>query len=483
MRRSLVAFAAVAACLMACSAILGLEDHDPPIDATDATDGPADASVPDTFVRVDRCDAATDCPKLTNRCYPTPRCLENTCVYPVCDVGEVCTSGVCTDASICAPASTKHKFNATSYALDDSVHLGCLTERNPAEDCVAAAFPFVFIGTTTGVVALRADDFTAQEPTPVPVEADGVAVVPKHIVVSGRRVWILGTPTGGTLPIAWIDVPGDPTTKALRQVGRVISYPQSPVVGFAAPNGGLFLVHNGPEGVRAAVVTAPLVDNAVAEAGPVPISEGGVVVAARGEGLVEYRATSSRATYNVIVGASVSDDETFQPDAGFFIGSPTFGSGPNGSVFVSQPVADPPDADCRGTSHASVAWLYPETTATGPILTDKYVANTSTDASCAVYPPAGYVQPDSFATFIDPRTVLLVASHGNPYPPGTGDGSADVWLVHGDDPSASTRVQTDGSFGSDRIGLTSSSGFGYLVVGDDAGSHLTLTIFDPSCPP
>ena len=97
-----------------------------------------------------------------------------------------------------------------------------------------------------------------------------------------------------------------------------------------------------------------------------------------------------------------------------------------------------------------------------------------------------YGDDPSLATWIDRRSVLTADAFGAT--PSTRT-LVDVRL-NARDPAElnpNRRAQTkltdtpSGNFAIDRLALTSSSGFGYLVLADGEGNDVSLSIFDPRC--
>ena len=138
--------------------------------------------------------------------------------------------------SACPTASSTSSYDVPG------VTSGC--GPNP-EACVAAAFPFVFVGTRDDVVAVRADDLTGKTPIKVPVVGVGTEAAagrrerPAHL--GARR----GAGRDASLPAAHL---APSTSRAIRRSPTlrahtdVVSYPYPTATGFAAPSGGLFLV-------------------------------------------------------------------------------------------------------------------------------------------------------------------------------------------------------------------------------------------------
>ena len=162
------------------------------------------------------CEKDDDC-KGTEGCVQA-RCdlPRKACVFNVCRA-TACNSSECTNAgsptAACA-AAKPYKFRATQFPVAaPAVGCGGVLAR-----CFTAVYPFVFIGTQTGVLAYRASD--PQDPAPDAVPVTGLAFVPVQIIASGSRVYFLGSAQGAgatsRVPLAWADVPPDPFAPTIR---------------------------------------------------------------------------------------------------------------------------------------------------------------------------------------------------------------------------------------------------------------------------
>ena len=507
--------------LSGCNAILGIEEQGLRPDAGDDGDaGPPDASRP----AFERCSADSDC-IAPNACY-TPHCdrVLGACTYALCEAkGETCAMGQCDVAtSTCTPPS-RYGFRSASYSVLE-VTSGC--GPNP-ESCVAAAFPFLFLGTRDTVVALRVDDLVASAATKVQLE--GFDVKPERLVVSGRRLWALGAPQGAAppykLPIAVLDVPSDPTVRTLRATTSFVAYPFPTATAFAAPDGAIYVTHNdAAQGLPTALVQAPVTnddafglssaadagvyeagtpfDAGIAPGGTPPrfdlvriagVQPGATMVGSTGARLVSYR----NAATSLVEGAGTSNavarpDQPIAPAPPNIV-PPRFAQGPDGVlVFTATANADAP-TDCNCTSVSRLQWLFPNAIApaaeSGQLAQYEGYGNAANPASnppCPNPRACSYFTQPSLVTWIDARSVLAAAPGTGP----AGDPARErvaVRLVTRDPITAPitkrvlSRVADKGNFATDRIALTSANGFGYLVLADGQGNGLTVSLFDPRC--
>ena len=519
LRRALAVVSVGAGALVGCNLVFGIEEQ--PLRAIpDDASAEADGDGADGGRPRESCTRDQDC-LAPNGCY-TPHCdtVLGACTYALCEAKDrTCAMGTCDMKTFACSEPQAYGFRSTSYDVP-GITSGC--GPNP-ESCVAAAFPFVFVGTRDDVVALRADDFNGT--TPNKVALSGLGVKPQQLVASGRRLWVLGAVQGQAppyvLPIASIDVPGDPTVTTLRARTTLVRYPFPSAQGFPAPDGALFVTHNDPaQGFPAAIVNAPIADDAsfglasAADAGAFDASvpqtagtltmyrsaiapAGTTLAASSGSRLVVYR---FGAVFNLIVGAATKG-AALQPDLALQaplipIGQARFAQGPDGVVVMNAPIqADPatvPPAlpDCNCQTHARLQWVFPNAIATATdinqILDHEVYVNPQVPAAACHVCTGDYVRFPSLATWIDRRTVLTAGAYGATPTTRT---VTEVRLL-GREPFEGNPLRLaqtkptetpSGNFAIDRIALTSSNGIGYLVLADGQGNDVSLSIFDPRC--
>ncbi|MBS2016813.1 MAG: hypothetical protein JST00_28265 [Deltaproteobacteria bacterium] len=507
-------FLALCACatLAGCNLILGIDEQGPKAAVVEEA---GEAETPDTGPpgrpTIERCSVDSDC-VAPNACY-TPHCdrVLGACSYALCEAkGATCSMGACNTQSFTCEPPSPYGFRTTTYQVE-GVTSGC----GPRPDsCVAGMFPFLFLGTNDTVVALRVDDLVAKTPTKVTV--NGVLPKPNQLVASGRRIWVMGVPQGAAPPyrlaLAAIDVPSDPTVREIRATTSFVSYPYPSAVGFAAPNGALFVTYNdATQGLPTMVVDVPITNDGItsvadavdagvdaarfdAGAGPaaytmfraanVPL--GSIAAGSSGTRIVTYRA----GVVNIVeragtATASGQADQAIVPPFGAAI-PPTFTQGPDGVVAMAAPVIfnnAPPDCDC--ITYARVQWLTPNAIATNIdqgfyFHAESYRNPPQPPTSCN---SCGYYTVPSLATWIDGRSLLAAASLSS-------DRERTAVRLLTREPftaPATRRIATrvaqvpKGNSLTDRIALSSSNGFGYLVLADSQGNNTTLSIFDPRC--
>jgi hypothetical protein len=493
-----------------CNLVLGIEEHEArPPDAASDVEAPAiDGARPNG----DRCTTDGDCSP-PNPCYK-PHCdtTLGVCRFTLCESARACAAGVCNPQTLSCEDERDYGFRATTYGLGE-LTLGC--KKNPSA-CVGAVYPFLFVGTKNEVAALRVDDLRGIEARTVPLI--GLTVRPGQIVVSGRRVWILGDVQGTeppyVLPIASIDVPADPTAREIRAKSAAIKYPFPTAVGFAAPNAGLYVAFNdATQNLPAALVDAPLsgdavfaVTGAAADGGasvPNPpgtpthtmfrttsLPPGATLVASSGARLVAYRFP---VTFNLI-GAPGTAEATAQPDTALAPPLPAyllprFAQGPDGVVLLSTAINADPPGDCNCSSHQRVQWVLPNaiapTAEANQLVDPEGYSNPNATPASPCHTCAYFAQP-SIPAWLDAKSALVAAPASDPAANRT---LTSVRLLEREPIAAppKRRVSTaptdvpTGNFATDRIALVASGGLGFLVVADGEGSQARLSVFDPRC--
>ena len=498
--------------LVGCNLILGIDEEGPKVVPEEA--GEIDAGLdtgPPQRPAFEKCTVDSDC-TAPNACY-TPHCDRalGACTYALCESkGTTCSAGTCDTTRFSCESPTPYGFRTATYGVA-GVTSGC--GPNP-DACVAAMYPFLFLGTNDGVVALRVDDLLAKSAAKVVLA--GVDVKPNQLVQSGRRLWVIGAPVGAAppyrLPLAVIDVPSDPTVLTLTATTSFLSYPFPTASGFAAPNGALFLTFNdATQGLPTAIVDVPIanegvttvmnatdagIDAAPYDAGPgapaytmvragnVPV--GAAVVASSGARLVTLRGGAVTLVEGAGTPRAVSrGDQGIVPGFGPPL-APAVTQGPDCVVALSAPVIqNNPAPDCDCITYARTQWLFPNAIATSldqnVYFNPEGYRNPPTVAGTCN--SCGYFISPSLATWIDSRSLLVAAASS-----GDRERAAVRLLTRDPFTSPTTRRITTrttdvpkGNFATDRFALTSSNGFGYLVLADSQGNGTTVSIFDPRC--
>lgn len=493
---------------LGCNLVLGIEEQ--PLRAPDAAPDVEVASTPDAAPRDERCTKDSDC-AAPNGCY-TPHCdtVLGACTYALCEAkGRACAAGACNAATGTCEAERDYGFRTTTYRAP-GLTSGC----GPDPDaCVAAVFPFLFVGGRDDVAVLRVDDLLATSASRVAVK--GLGFRPAAVVASGRRVWVVGEVQGTVPPyklqLATIDVPSDPTVTELSARSALFDYPYPRASVFAAPSGGLLVAFDDvAEGLPSAAIAAPLPDAGAiavvnpADAGPpspppthpmvrVNAPGGAKLVGASGGRLIAYRFPD---TVNLVTGAgapgaALGPDQALAPGLPALL-PPRFAQGADGALAAVTPVVADPPGDCNCRSNQRIQWVM--ASAASPSVEANQLADYETYQNphasivspCHSCNPPGYFTRPALSAWVDRRTMLVAAPASDPAENRT------LTAVRGveRDPIAvppKRRFRTAatdtprGDFATDRIALAASAGLGYLVLADAQGNDVVVSIFDPRC--
>ncbi|MBL8608112.1 MAG: hypothetical protein JNL38_12375 [Myxococcales bacterium] len=396
------------------------------------------------------------------------------CVYDVCKQ-PVCLSGTCNvQAKACSTPPIQYKFRAFAFQVTQG-GVGC--GGSPTR-CFAAVHPFVFVGTTNGVVAFSATDPSNPSPTPVPIT--GLPFFPTAMVASGTRVYFLGSVLGSApnlrLQLAWVDVPVDPFAATIPARSVLANYTKgSADVLVAGAEGQALLVNTSIPSFPSAILSAPLVEPVKVD----PLTLAGfsisqAPVAASGNRIVMHQFVNNTATFSLEtgVGTPTSTNGGDQPLTSFgplAMNQQAFGQGPDGSLLWAVAAAVPTDAGPPTfIKSAKLVWLLADQAAT------KFETTTAVDVE--TYPaatslgqqvtgPVAWVNKDS--------ALVAVAASQNL-------AQTTVRLV------AKSGVVADKNFGVavsvDRVGVASSAGYGYVLTADSA-TQATINVVAPDCAP
>jgi hypothetical protein len=249
-------------------------------------DGGSDGKLPPIQPEGGVCTQDSDCTGtagcLTAKC-DLPR---RACVFDVCR-DQACSSSACDQAAMTCGAAKPYKYRASQFTVGAQIGCGGNLGR-----CFAAVYPFVFVGTTNGVLAFAADD--PQNPAPASVPVTGLGFVPTQIIASGSRMFFLGTPAGtgptSRVPIAYVDVPPNPFANKIRvtTVLAALNRPASdPVTLFPRANDTALLVdQNVMAAYASAAVEPPLSEPVTLTSNTVAVSAQSTPLAVSGTRLV-----------------------------------------------------------------------------------------------------------------------------------------------------------------------------------------------------
>ena len=475
---------------------LGLDDSKLVVVAPDASLPLADAALApdapldDAFVPVDapsfarpdggvctmdsQCSSPNAC--LTGRCDPA----RHACVYDVCKQPSACKAATCDVANRACAAPVAYGFHASAFKVAGG-GVGC---GGAPGRCIAAAYPFVFVGTTNGVVAYSVADPSNKSPVPVPVT--GLPFLPAAMVVSGGRVYfqgpVLGTGPSYKVPIAWVDAVVDPLASSIHAETALVNYP-NPSIAAMYPSGTesvLLVAADAAKFFPGVQVTAPLQDLSTLQPFPnagIPAAAG--PAAASGERMVTYRWDGANAAYAAYfsletaagtASAQNAGDQSVVASMGQVYPANAFAHGPDGSLLWSAPSVFMGDAGAPLFRAVRMAWLLADAKAS------QFDAKTAVDIE--TYDPGlmwGTPVVGPIAWISRDTALVLAAAAGN-----LSQTSVQVATRSGTTASlmAGRRYVIPSS--TDKVGAASTNGTGYVLAVEGADSA-TVHVFAPGC--
>ncbi len=467
-----------AAIFAACS--LGLDESkigggDASVDAIGDGGGDVDAANPVGCQGDNECKPANTC--LTGKCDLTRKI----CLYDLCPAAA-CKASVCdTNAKTCS-VPTSYGFRAGSFKVTAG-NLGCGGGGAGARRCFAASYPFVIVGTTNGVVGYSVADPTDANPAALPVA--GLPFFPANIVASGSRVYFVGSVQGAgpnyKLPIAWMDVPGDPTVKQLSAT-TVFDTVQVTSVDRIFPDGvgGIYLQNdNAAKSFPVARITAPLKDLEplafFASAGMPPNTSPG---AASGGRLVTFRQDGSP-TWSAVLGFETSPATSSAQYGGDQSLAASFGTnytpgyiahGAAGALVYNASAIDVPDGGPSRVTAVRVGWIVDDDKgtkleATAKVDVEKYSQQIGVGSDLAG--PVAWLDAK--------RALVLAASASN-----TSQTAVQVATRDGT-PAIIPNRRFVLPFVPSQLAATASNGFGYVLAPDVNPEPPTVHIFGAGC--
>jgi hypothetical protein len=454
----------------------------PPIDAPTTENAAPEASPP---ADAGACTKDADC-LATNGCL-SGRCDTSTgaCVFDVCKQAALCTRAACdTSGGTCGPPST-YGFHASAFKVTQGA-VGC--NGNPGY-CFAAVYPYLFVGTTNGLVAYAAVDPANASPTPLPIA--GLPFPPSFVVASGPRVWIAGATFGAgptcKLPLAWIDVPTSPFEQALHAQSVLVDTQCSLSYLFARAGGGAFLVAgDAPSAFPTAIADAPVADlTPLSVASNNGITSGASPAAASGTRLVMSRWVSVAEQYAGVFafvdgagtkGEQAGAEQNTVGAMGQVYGGGVIAESRGGGLVWGAPLIAPNPPAGFTTVAARVAFLANNAKDTAFDATAH--ADVETYSPGSVGFGANVVGP---IASLDESHVLALAQ----VPASLATTSVQIVERAEGDAGAQATVVAGKRFvlpiGNDKLAATSTNGFGY-VLANDAVDSATVHVFAPACP-
>ena len=425
----------------------------------------------------DECKPATAC--LTGRC----DLFRRVCVYDVCKQTAVCKAASCNATLRTCSAPVSYGFHAGSIKVTGG-GVGC---GSTASRCIAASYPFVFVGTTNGVVAYSVADATNSTP-PAQIPVTGLPFLPTSIIASGGRVYfhgaVAGTGPSFKLPVAWVDVPVDPLAQAINAQTVLLSYPKPSVLAVHPSSlGGVLLVSaDQPNFFPSTQLMAPLQDLSSVQVFPnAGIAMLASPAAASGDRMLTFRwdgtnganaAFFSLETGAGTAGAQNTGEQSTLATMGQVYPKNAFAQGPDGSLLWSAPSVENADGGTSNVRGVRVAWLLADTKAMQP--------DARTFLDIELYSPSlPWAEGPSVVgpiAWLDAQTALVLAASTQ----NTAQTSVQVATR-----SSTTVTLAPGRrhilpLAPEKLGATSANGIGY-VLAEDAVDSATVHVFAPLC--
>jgi hypothetical protein len=401
------------------------------------------------------------------------RCVAGTCSYAICPSATACEGRACDFSSnLCSqPQSLGFKPSQLEVGAD----IGC---SGMAQRCIATAGDYVFVGTKqSGLLAWHLGN---------PLSPLQVTLLPPPFAVSrlisnGSQILVVGVLAGGSLSVAWIDVPIHelPSDLVASSVGLNYSGGLSAV--YPADGDGFFFVHNdASQFFPAARLEPPVATGHTVTLHPsTGIPAGQTIVASSGSRLLGYRTNAEDSlwtpSFSLETAAGTSNaqnagEQALAPEAPTSLGAHVFTSAYDGSVLWSTNRIVRDD----GSTYADavvVRWLLEAASSTF----DETAVVLETYSSYGTDTP--YAGPSAV---IDPSSAIASAA----YPPDTGQ-SRVRGLLRG----ASGLSLGGGSdvlpFPTSALGVAATRRFGVVLTPSTATPPETpntaLRIYMPGC--
>jgi len=431
------------------------------------------------------CKTTPECGAAPNACV-IPRCdtARGVCVYDECgSTPGSCTSKTCDpDALTCSASLSTYGFFATSIALPPGP-LGC---NGSVSRCFAASFPFVFVGTAGGIVIYPVANPVGG--TPKAVAIDGVPFPPAWIVASGARVWFLGNKVvsapGFKQPVAWLDVPTDPTVKRMAAQSVTLETSQQDIQAVrAADDGAILVTLVDPSGSAPTTrLQPPLTADAPLTFYPLGLPPQSQPITTSGDRVVGVRlapgtaGTPTRAYVTLVSGAGTAGTQSlpeveltpFPLAPGYATTGATSGSG--GVVLAGEMYNEDGDAGPIGPKNGRLTWVLDDANAT------KVSGTPHVDYEGIDGTGANTIGP---VAWVDSTTALVTALA----PTDAGNQTKVQAVTRGPGTPAVVGASHNLNGPPGAYAYSGSAGFGYALGVDNAGgtTQPTVYIFAPSC--
>jgi hypothetical protein len=420
------------------------------------------------------CNTDADC---ASTLFPGACVTSATCdpTYHVC-MFDVCNVGSCAVASCDLLAKTCSQPVDTDFTISVfSIVSGGVGGTSPAV-AIAAAYPFLFVLTTNGVVAYDVANPTGNVPSMVTLH--GLPFIPTSILASGRRVYFVSDVEGGgptyRQAVAWIDVPGNPFLTSLDAQAAFIETTESTLMSALVTSDGIDLVYGGAFDPTASL-SAPIADSMFVVSAPIAsLAADAGIVAASGADLVSYRYASGHHPAFALISGIAANSGTATPEHAVAAYGPvdnqaSFASGQDGTVlWESAPLRTTDAGITSDIVSARLAWLAP----TG----DGGLFDTTVYADLESYPDASAVTVVGPAVWVDANTSVALAATKEDLE------STSVQVF-----DRTTGALVPGKRGlipapPGSLGVAASGGFIYVLAEDDATNRTaSVYVLAPGC--
>jgi hypothetical protein len=461
------------------------------VDAAPAMDAPLDDSAADVAsesgdVGPPGCTHDGDCVGI-DACH-AGKCDAATgaCSFAVCP-SALCQGSSCSAATSTCTTPAPYGFHSALVTVSAGP-VGC---GGNAAACIAAAYPFVFVGTANGVVAYSVYDPSSSSPAAVPIQ--GLPFLPQQMTAMGSRVYFVGPVVGSgptyRIQVAWIDVPSDPLAQSLTATTTFDSLPVPSLQGaWATTDGSLFLVDlDQAQSFLASKVMAPFADGtALPFFASVAVPLGEQPVAVSGSRLVFSRWQETGSLYQTLFsfenGAGTSSAQNGGEQATYTAlgatapGNASYAQGADGSLLSGAAALVVNDAGELDIPAVKLAWLVASGTA------PQFDGSASVDVETYAPPVSAGNPVVGPVAWVDANTALVLAAAKGTVGSGSA-GQTSVQVASKTQPpilAGGRRYILPASVG--LVGAASSGGFGYvLAVDPSSATTCTLHVFAPSC--
>jgi hypothetical protein len=453
-----------------------------PVHRGDAATSPRDAPAPSEDVALEAeasahgngitCADDSDCAVAAQAgaCVTSSTCdpTWHVCMLDVCDAGA-CAVASCDLLAKQCEAPMPMGFTISLFPVVEGGVGGYNIQWT-----LAAAYPFLFVLTTNGVVAYNVANPTTNIPPAVTIH--GIPFIPAALVSTGRRVYAVSGVQGSgptyRQSVAWLDVPGDPFLTSLQATAAWIGTTQptlaSPVV---VASGRLDLVYFSSFDPIASLAP-PIADSMVVVPAPVAsLNPNAGIVSSTGDDLVAYRYNYSSAVTTLARvsgvdtgGGQATAERAFGPDAGLHAEG-AFAVGQDGSILWENA---PLRATNDGIATARLTWLSP--TSDARLFDDSVYADLETYPALTAGPVVG---PPAW---LDANTAVGFAASPDDMQ------STSVQVVDRPARALFTGKRALLPTASTSLAVATSGGFVYVLAKDDPQNQsATVYILAPGC--